>query len=259
MARSPDTVAALGWWHSARRWLSGWRLLMLLGAQVLVLALSPASYRHGRRAALARCVYEATVPMLTGFTVMAALVALVIIRIVTATALSYGLSQYALELLVRTLVLELIPLFAALFVALRYTLDAGDEARALREAANRSGLGAWLRDVVLPRTLAGLFAVLTLALVSGLVTLLLAYLSAYGFSSWGFASFTRTVGQVFNPVVALIFGLKTLAFGLAVSVIPVMDASSRRGGAGRDDLARLARLLVVVLAVEVVSLVGNYT
>ena len=232
--------------------------MALLAAQVLVLALSPGSYRRGRGAALARSLYAATGPLLPSFTVLAALAALVIIRIVIATALSYGLSRFALDVLVRTLVLELIPLSAALFVALRYSLDAGDEARVRREARHPPDVAGWLRDDVLPRALAGLFAVLTLALVSGVLTLVLAYLSVYGFSSWGLAGFTRTVGQVFNPVVALIFALKTLAFGLAVAVIPVMDAPARRGTPGRDDLARLARLLVVVLAVEVASLVGNY-
>lgn len=245
-------------WRALRHWLRGWRLTLLFGAQVLVLALSPSSYRHGRSATLARCLHAAAWPMLPGFTVLSAVAALVIIRIVIATALSYGLSRYALDVLVRTLVLELIPLSAAMFVALRYTLDAGDEVRALRSDAGLAGQGDWLRDAALPRALAGLFSVVTLALVSGVLTLVLAYLSVYGFATWALPGFTRVVGQVFNPVVALIFGLKTVAFGLAVSIIPVMDAPPRRGMAGRDDLARLARLMVVVLGVEVASLVGNY-
>lgn len=252
------TATAPPGWPALRRWINGWRLIGLLAAQVLALALSPSSFRGGRAAAVARHLYAATGPLLPGFTLLAALAALVIIRIVIATALSYGLSRYALDVLVRTLVLELIPLSAALFVALRYSLDAGDEVRALRDRQPGAASAVWLRDEVLPRTLAGLFAVLTLALVSGVLTLVLAYVSVYGFSGWGLAGFTRTVGQVFNPVVALIFGLKTLAFGLAVAVIPVMDAPARRGMAGRDDLARLARLLVVLLGVEVASLVGNY-
>ena len=57
--------------------------------------------------------------MLPWFTALSALVSLVIIRIVLVTALSYGLSRFALEMVVRVLVLELIPLSAALFVALR--------------------------------------------------------------------------------------------------------------------------------------------
>lgn len=254
------TAAARTPWELARRWWQSWRQLGRLSAQVLVLALSPGSYRRGGATGVARTIYAATAPLLTGFGLLSALLGLVVIRIVLATALSYGLSRYALDVLVRTLVLELIPLSAALFVAVRYALPAGDEARRLRGGA--AGSVPWLRRVVLPRTLAALFAVLALALLSGVLVLVLTYLSIYGFSSWGLPGFTRNVGQVFNPVVGLIFGLKTLAFGLAVALVPVMEVPPPRAGrvvhAGYEELSRLTRLLLLLLAVELLSLVGNY-
>ena len=40
---------------------------------------------------------------------LSALISLVLIRIVVVTALSYGLSQFAVQMVVRVLVLELIP------------------------------------------------------------------------------------------------------------------------------------------------------
>ena len=76
-----------------------------------------------------------TAPNLLWFCVLSALISLVIIRIVVVTALSYGLSGYALEMVVRVLVLELIPLTASLFVALRSTLPAGVEFAQRRLAA----------------------------------------------------------------------------------------------------------------------------
>ena len=63
---------------------------------------------------------------------LSTLISLVVIRIVLVTALSYGLSQYALEMVVRVLVLELIPLAAALFAALRCTMPLAAEMAALR-------------------------------------------------------------------------------------------------------------------------------
>jgi phospholipid/cholesterol/gamma-HCH transport system permease protein len=89
----------------------------------------------------------------------------------------------------------------------------------------------------------------------------LAYFSLYGFSTWGIPGFTRTVGQVFDPVIVLIFCLKTLFLSLAVSIIPMVP-TPREGepGAGKfnAEITRLARLLAVVLMIEMVSLVGNY-
>jgi len=253
------------WLRTVLAWLAGWWQLLQFGAQILVMALSPSAYRPRRRRRVAHTIYRATWPLLPSFTLLSALAATVVIRIVLATALSYGLSRYALDVLVRTLVLELIPLSAALFVAVRYTLAAGDHVRAMRargdfERQLAEGLDP-TRDEVLPRALAGMFAVLALALVSGAVTLGLTYLSLYGFASWGLSSFTRTVGQVFNPVIVLIFTLKTLCFSAAVSIIPMVDVRTPRGDAAareRDDLQRLARLLAVVLLVEVASLIGNY-
>src|SRR3989344_3693449 len=112
-------------WNTARRWAVAWWRILYLGAVVLVLVLSPSSYGKGTRRALARHLYLDTAPVLLGFTVLAALISLVLTRIVVVTALSYGLSRYALEMVIRVLVLELIPLTAALFVAMRCTIPNG--------------------------------------------------------------------------------------------------------------------------------------
>ncbi|CAN5339872.1 hypothetical protein BH11PSE9_BH11PSE9_08690 [soil metagenome] len=254
------------WLAAVRVWALGWWQIVYFAAQIGVLALAPSSYRRAQRGVVARSLYLATRPLLPGFTVLSALAALVIIRIVLATSLSYGLSRYALDVLVRTLVLELIPLSAALFVAVRCSLAAGDAVRAMRAQGRfatllQSGIDP-TRDAVLPRVLAGMFAVITLALASGIVTLLLTYFSLYGFAAWGIGAFTRTVGQVFAPAIALIFALKTLFMSLAVAIIPMVSTPREMAAAaavpGTADLSRLARLLAVILLIEGVSLVGNY-
>ncbi len=81
--------------------------------------LSPSSYgKATRRAWHATCTW--TPPRCCWASrVLAALISLVLTRIVVVTAISYGLSRYALEMVIRVLVLELIPLTAALFVAMR--------------------------------------------------------------------------------------------------------------------------------------------
>ena len=210
-------------------------------------------------------VYTASAPLLIGFLTLSALLSLVIIRIVVATAYSYGLSQYALEVLVRTLVLELIPLYAAMFVALRHTMPEAQRIRKLLAQQHRNGVQheeqALLRTELLPRALAGVFSVLLLAAVSSVIALVLTYLNVYGFSHWGLPAYTRAVGQVFTPAVTLIFSLKTLFFSLAVAIVP-LAASARRdliGGFGRlSDISEFARLLSVLLMLEVTSLLGNY-
>ncbi|GAB1390827.1 MAG: hypothetical protein AMXMBFR78_31450 [Rubrivivax sp.] len=258
-----------------RQALAGWRTLRL-GALALALALSPSTYRSPWRQPLAAQLVRAVLPLLPWFALLAAIASLVVIRIVLVTAQSYGLSQYALGMLVRVLVLELIPLSAALAVALRVTMPMAAELAAARAAASRARRAgdaraasptAWtatplqaLRLQFAPRVLAGAFAVLLLALVSSLLALLLAYLLAHGFTPYAFARFTRLVGQIFDPVVSLVFVLKTGALALAVSVVPLAAAVQGRAGAAADAVVErgAVRLFVLVLAIEILALMGNY-
>jgi len=236
-----------------------------LGAVLMVLALSPSSYTRDTRARIARAIVLEATPILLWFTLGAALFGLVLIRIVVVTAASYGLSQYALQMVVRVLVLELIPLTAAIFVALRIGLPDGRELARMRlrgelDALCRRGLDP-LRHEVLPRVLAAALAVLLLAAVASVTTLVLAYLTVHGFALGGFERYTRIVGQVFTPPVTLVFMLKTLLLALAVSLIPAasaIDAQSPSGARMGAELQALVRLFLVMLLIEVMSLVGNY-
>lgn len=246
-------------------WGAWWQVL-LIGAQIVVLSLSPSSYDESEeRQAVMAHLYRASAPLLTGFLLLSALVSLVLIRIVVATALSYGLSQYALEVLVRTLVLELIPLYAALFVAVRYTMPESQRIRRLMADEHRQGVRRsrqqLLRQDLLPRALGGVFSVLLLAALSCFMALVLTYLNVYGFSPWALADYNRSVGSVFSPAVTLIFGLKTLFFSLAVAFVPMAASAqpdAHGGYARRSDITEFARLLSVILLLEVVSLLGNY-
>ena len=202
---------------------------------------------------------------------LAALLGLVLIRIVVVTAHSYGLSQYALEMVVRVLVLELLPLLAALFVALRCSLPMADEVAHRLHHHAPSGPPAddahqrlrWLADEVLPRALAVWFSVWLLVAVSALMTLVLAYGLVYGPTPWGWPAYTHMVGRVFPPAVLVVFALKTLAFSLAVGVVPLASVAAqwprRHLPPNRaTELQGLVRMTGVLLVVEVLSLVGNY-
>lgn len=248
------------------RYLHSWWYTLLLGAVALVMGFSPSTYGRARRLATARYIYISTWQVLPWFTLMAALVALVIIRIVIVTALSYGLSRYALEMVVRVLVLELIPLSAALFVALRagMAFDATAfglvESGASAPAASAERLRELRRDLV-PQVIAHAFSVLSLGMVTSLVVLLLAYLNLYGLSPWGLADYTRTVGRVFDPAVTIGFLLKTVLFGMAVAVIPIaaiLDLQRHPRRLSSSVQPGALRLLFVLLMIEAGSLALKY-
>ncbi|MDP3761623.1 MAG: ABC transporter permease [Ramlibacter sp.] len=247
------------------RWLTGWGRIVFFGASVLVLAMTPSSYGRATRETLMAHIYVDTAPILPWFTTLAALLTLVITRIVVVTALSYGLSQYALEMVIRVLVLELIPLTAAMFVALRCTIPNGAALAEMRRMGRFDELAARGIDpvvtLVLPRAMAGIFATLTLAALSCVVALVLAYLAVYGWTAAGLAGYTRVFGHVFDPSVALIFALKTLLFSFAVSIIPMASGLYDVEGDGSRESAALqglVRMFAVLLLLEAASLTGNY-
>jgi phospholipid/cholesterol/gamma-HCH transport system permease protein len=247
------------------RWLSGWWRIVFFGASILVLALTPASYGRPARSALLRHIYVDTAPILWWFTALCALLTLVITHIVVVTALSYGLSQYALEMVIRVLVLELIPLTAALFVSLRCTIPNGAALALMRrdgvfDEMRRRGIDPVMTQV-LPRVLAGLYSTVTLAALSCVVALVLAYLAVYGLTSAGLPAYTHVFGHVFNPSVSLIFVLKTLFFALAVAIIPMASGLYDVEGDGSRESAALqglVRMFAVLLVLEAASLAGNY-
>ena len=229
---------------------------------VLVLVLTPSSYGPARGARWP-VISTGIPPILPGFTVLAALLGLVLTRIVVVTALSYGLTAYALEMVIRVLVLELIPLTAALFVAMRCTIPNGRAWHSCASQGTSMPCGAGGRPVrmeLLPRVVAGVFACITLAALSCVVALVMAYLGVYGFNLAGLPSYTRMFGHVFSPAVTLVFAIKTLLSSLAVALIPMTAGMYDAGeGAQQDtELGGLACMFAVLLLIEVASLVGNY-
>jgi phospholipid/cholesterol/gamma-HCH transport system permease protein len=254
------------WAALAARHAASWWYMVHLGAMALVMAMSPSTYGRANRLATSRYIYASTWQVLPWFTALTALVSLVIIRIVLVTAQSYGLSRYALEMVVRVLVLELLPLSAALFAALRSGMAFDASAMGLArsgvpaEQATDETLRRLRRDLV-PQVIANAFSVLCLAMVSSTIVLLLAYLNVYGLSPWGLADYTRTVGRVFDPAVTIGFVFKTVLFGLAVAVIPSAAILEllRHARRHRSNVQPGAlRLLFVLLVIEASSLALKY-
>jgi phospholipid/cholesterol/gamma-HCH transport system permease protein len=253
----------------ALAWLAGWWQIVSFGTIVIMLALMPSTYRGANRRAIAHQIVHATLRNLAWFTVFSALISIVLIRIVVVTALSYGLSRFAIEMVVRVLIVELIPLTAAMFVALRYTLPESVEinqmyTRGAFSALRQQGIDP-IQHEFLPRVLAGVFSMWMLGAVSCIMTLVLAYLMIYGFTYWAVTSYTRIVGQVFDPAVTIILVLKIFLFSLAVSFIPLVSmkhdtliTTRRHQLKLATELDSMVRLFVVVLVIEVFSLMGNY-
>lgn len=245
------------WSRTFMRGVKSWWHLLHFGAIVLVMALSPSTYNRVNRATTSQHIYASTWLVLPWFTALSTLLSVVLIRVVVVTASSYGLSQYALEMVVRVLVIELIPLSAAMFVTLRTGL--AGEATLTQQVGQSLQLSIpRLRRELVPRVMADAFSVLALAVLSSVIALVLTYITVHGLTLWGLPGFTRSVGHVFDLTVSLGFILKTLFFSLAVAIVPLaalLDPTRPPASAVQPGAVRL---FLVLLMIEAASLAVKY-
>lgn len=188
---------------------------------------------------------QAVYPILAWFVVVSCFISLVVVRLVIVTAESYDLTQYSVQVLVRALVLELVPLFAALWVAVRYSL------------AGRSTAGASF-DELSAKVAAGGMAILFFALLNCVLALMIAYLMLHGPSLWALAGYTHQVGKIFLPQVLVVLGVKTILFCCAVTLIPAADVIARRPEEGASGLRLLTHIFLALVLIEIIGLVAIY-
>ncbi|RPH65435.1 MAG: ABC transporter permease [Burkholderiales bacterium] len=244
---------------------AGWLRAIHFAAVAMVTALSPSAYDREARRVAARQIHFSAWQAVPGFTLACALLSFVLIRIVVGTAQNYGLPQYALELTVRVLVLELIPILAALFVALRSGAAISIAVTLMHVRGEFDQLARAGRDPVggelVPRAIGSLVAVMLLSYSSGVVALALAYGELYGLSPWALGTFVRVTGQVFEPAVVVGFVLKTMLFGAAVGAIPIGAALGIRRDPAQAPIAvrrGMVRLGVALALIEIVFLAVMY-
>ena len=91
---------------------------------------------------------------------------------------------------------------------------------------------------------------------SAVVASVIAYVSVYGLSFWGLASFNALIAQIFTPTVMLVLVVKTLCSAVAVAVVPFGAVLMYQ--TQRSDLGVFARLVALLLLIELLSLLGNY-
>ena len=243
-----------------------WRRLLRFAGFATAAALSPSAYGPVARAVAVRQIHLTAWRILPGYLATATLLSLLLIEVVVAFARQYGVTQYSLELVLRVLVLELVPLLTALFVALRSGAAIGAEIaimsyRGELDDAQEAGASPLHAELV-PRIAGAALSVASLTTLGCAIAVWLSYVVFYGFTAAGLDEFTRIVSNVFDGIELAAFLLKCLLFGLAVAIIPAATALEAERGEIKSlpavVLGGLVKLFFVILAVEVASLMVKY-
>jgi phospholipid/cholesterol/gamma-HCH transport system permease protein len=254
--------------HEARDavgWFLAWGRATRFALAVVAAVLSPKLYTPRARTATTRQIYFTAWQVLPGFVLFAAALSIVIVQITLHAARQFALEQYALELIFRALVLELMPLLTALFVALRSGSAISAEIALMRVAGEfhdleSAGIEPFERDFV-PRVAAAALSVFALTTLACLFVLALSYLVLYGASPWGFDPYTRTVARVFTPLALGGLVVKCIAFGAAVAVIPIsagLEATRDPRSAPVAVMGGMVRLFFALGLIETVALALKY-
>ena len=243
-----------------------WRRILRFAGIATAALLSPSTYQQATRELAVRQIYYTACQVLFGYLLFTGLLSLVVIEIVLTTAGRYGLAQYSLDLVLRVLVLEVLPLLTAFFVALRSGAAIGAEialmtVRGELQDAEEAGESP-LHGELVPRIAGAALSVASLTTLSCALAVWLAYVSMYGFSAWGLDEFSEVIARVFVPQILVGLGLKCFVFGLVVALIPVATGLE----AERDDLRSapiavlggLVKLFFVIGVLQILSLVVKY-
>ena len=257
--RAPEYLGAVAAWG-----VSWWRVFHF-GATALVMAASPSAYDRATSNLMARQIYYTAWQILPGFILVSALLGYMVIRIVVAAAGNYGLAEYALHIAVRVQVLELVPTFVALFVALRSGAASNTEIALMHirgdlEALQRAGADP-MRHELVPRVVGSAVSVVALTVIGGAIALVLAYVALYGVSPGAMDDYAEAIGSIFDPPVALGLGLKTLFFGLAVAIIPItasLEVPREARFAPIAVFSGMVRLFLALAMIEGASLAIKY-
>jgi phospholipid/cholesterol/gamma-HCH transport system permease protein len=254
--------------HEARdavSWFLAWFRAAKFAFAVVAAVLSPKLYTPRARLATTQQIYFTAWQVLPGFAVFAAALSVVVVEITLQTARQFALEQYALEIIFRALVLELMPLLTALFVALRSGSAISTEIALMRVAGEfhdleTAGIEPFERDFV-PRVAAAAVSVFALTTLACLFVLALSYVVMYGLSPWGFEPYTRTVARVFTSLALGGLVVKCIAFGAVVAVIPIsagLDATRDAKSAPDAVMGGMVRLFFALGLIEIVALALKY-
>src|ERR1700730_10146938 len=151
-------------------WFRGWGTVARFAFAVAAAALSPSSYTPRMLTIATRQIYFTAWQALAGFILFSALFTVLTVEITLGAARGFGLEGYALELVFRALVLEMLPLLTALMVALRSGAAISTEVALIRisgdfDAMRNEHIDPLEREF-LPRVLATAAALVSLTVVS---------------------------------------------------------------------------------------------
>ena len=239
--------------------------MFVFSVSALRFMVHPGTWNRATYDVVLKQIYFTAVQILPVFLGYSLVISWLLINIIFNTARDFGLTEFATEMTIRVVILELLPFLTALFVALRSGSAINTEIALMQVNKELDALVhcqvSPMQFEFLPRLIGGVVSVLTLAGIACLTTLGLAYTSIYGFNIAGLDPFTLTIAKIFEPQIIAGFFVKGILFGLAVTLIPItagLETPKKLFMVPVSVLRGMMRVFFAIVAIEVVSLALQY-
>jgi phospholipid/cholesterol/gamma-HCH transport system permease protein len=234
-------------------------------AEVLGALLSPPTWNRATFNTIIKQVYFTAVQTLYVFLPFTLIISWVLTTITLTTARGLGLFDLAAEMIVRLLVLELLPFLTALFVALRSGSAINTEVALMKVNNELDALDHCrvppLEFEFLPRVIGGVLSVIGMSLLSGILSMFIAYYLLYGVSTAGMGYFSTTIANVFSYTIMLGLVVKCGLFGLVVTSVPIcagLETPKKMFMVPVSVLKGMMRVFFALVLIEVISLALKY-
>ncbi|MFA5172186.1 MAG: ABC transporter permease [Sulfuriferula sp.] len=250
-------------------WLKRWSAVLAItyfAFHLLEVAVNPRTYDSATRWIIVKQIYFTAVQALPVFLAYSLIISALLIHIMVSVARDLGLSGYVPGLIVGFLLTQLLPLLSALFVALRSGAAINTEI-ALMHVNNE--LTAFehaqidpMRYEFMPRVIGGVASVLALTGLAILGALCVAFVGIYGWVWENWSSYVHMMAQLLPVPLIMEVVVKTILFGLAVTLIPLktgLEIPKRLFLVPVAVLKGMMRVFFAIVLIEVASLALNYT
>lgn len=225
----------------------------------------PGSYNAAMRSVLIKQIYFTTVEILPLFIVMSLLFGTVVIGVVVALAVEYGLQEEIGTIIIKFVVDEFAPFFTALLISLRSSAAVNTEIAVMKVNKELSTLEKYGIDLVsylfIPRIISGVVSLISLTSLFALIMLFAGYVFVVFYMHFDLYSYKMLLLNAIEPKDLGLLFFKAAAFGFVTMLIPIysgLQAFESYTAIPISVLKGMMRLFISLFVIEVLLLLVQF-
>ena len=228
----------------------------------LIHMLNPHSYNPAMRAVLTKQIYFTSIQIIPLFITMAIFFGSIIIGVVILLATQYKLQGEIGSIIITFSIDEFSPFFTALLISLRSSAAINTEIAVMNVNNELNTLNSYKIDLIdylfLPRIIGGIISIVSLSILFAFIMLGSGYIITLFYMDMDFHTYRYLLVSAIEVKDVLTLLLKSIAFGFAVTIIPVysgLKTTKSYTAIPISVLNGMVKLFVAIFLIEVISLI----